>query len=360
MLSTDWTSKLFPLILSIFIFLLHLVELLHKIKTVVLEQVFQDRRLAFLVRSRHGIGGGWKVGQVWQEGERLCQIAKCRFVRGAAGICGGGIDFSGHDALQVGKGTALRRPSCWWWWTPHVWRCPWIRASGWVQTLRAEQVSCHHFLLLFLQLLRVRLLNQRLVHVNLPSQNELLEPRGPALVQHRPDVDVKGRALAVGHLADVTLVQFGLLILLLLAADVAQEGFKCWALRQWWTLFRSCHLILPHLLLLHDLLQLVQVADAVVVHEEDVLLGERLLADVALERPVGVHVLFQGVVEGRRRVVLPSGDVCELIDVTLEWKTSVFLFDVVHVDVFVVVVVVIVIIVWLLVLSLHRRIWKLF
>lgn len=39
-----------------------------------------------------------------------------------------------------------------------------------------------------------------------------------------------------------------------------------------------------------------QVAYTVVVHQKDVLLGERLFTDITFVRPVGVQVFFQGVV----------------------------------------------------------------
>ena len=60
---------------------------------------------------------------------------------------------------------------------------------------------------------------------------------------------------------------------------------------------RMLLLLLLLLAFLHGLLQFVQVTHRVVVHEQDVFLGEGLLADVALEGSVGVEVFVQGVIE---------------------------------------------------------------
>jgi len=80
----------------------------------------------------------------------------------------------------------------------------------------------------FTHLFRIWLFNQGLAEINLASHGQLLKLGSSALVQDRPDVDVKGGALVVGHLADVALVGLGLVSLphLLGTRQVVQSGFE--------------------------------------------------------------------------------------------------------------------------------------
>jgi hypothetical protein len=72
------------------------------------------------------------------------------------------------------------------------------------------------------------------------------------------------------------------------------------------------------------------VADAVVVNEQDVLLGERLFANVTLEGTIRIQVFLHRIVEGGCSVGFSSGDRGQLVNVTVEAESSV-LFDVLHV-----------------------------
>ena len=47
-----------------------------------------------------------------------------------------------------------------------------------------------------------------------------------------------------------------------------------------------------------------QVTDAIIMNQEDVLLRERFFTNVALEGPVGVHILFQAIGKGAARFLI--------------------------------------------------------
>ena len=64
-----------------------------------------------------------------------------------------------------------------------------------------------------------------------------------------------------------------------------------------------------------------QVADRVVVHKQDVLLRERLLADITLERSVGIEVFVQGVVEAQIALSRKGSDGCRRIFRLLPFTT---------------------------------------
>ena len=145
----------------------------------------------------------------------------------------------------------------------------------------------------------VRLLDERLVDVDLTGHHQLVDLGHARLVRHGPHVDLQVAALAVGRVADVALVRLlagggravaaGAVAGPVAAAaggggrDAGREvgGAAGQGGRE-----RA---------LAGRLVDGVQVRHGVVMHQQDVLLGERLLAHVTLVGAAGVVVALQGV-----------------------------------------------------------------